>query len=105
MCLSKYKLKSYQEFRDLMQVPGFYEFAKPVYDCLEVMEEGTIFNFATKCQDEQKLEWFIKIACLFIWCGHFEYEFNDDFTKIRRKRLMEIEKKWKEEYYERLRNS
>ena len=56
MCLSKYKLKSYQEFRDLMQVPGFYEFAKPVYDFLEVMEEGTIFNFATKCQDEQKLE-------------------------------------------------
>lgn len=95
MCLSKYKLKSYQEFRDLMQIPGFYEFAKPVYDFLEVMEEGTIFNFATKCQDEQKLEWFIKVACLFIWCGHFEYEFNDDFTKIRRKRLMEIEKNGK----------
>ena len=48
MCLSKYKLKSYQEFRDLM--PGFYEFAKPVYDFLEVMEEGTIFNFATNAR-------------------------------------------------------
>lgn len=105
MCLSKYKLKSRQEFRDLMQVSGFYDFAKPAYDFLEVMEEGTIFNFAAKCQDEQKLEWFIKVACLFIECGHFEYEFNDDFTKIRRKRLTAIEIKWKEEYYEKLRNS
>lgn len=105
MELSKYKLKSYQEFRDLMQVSGFYEFAKPVYDFLEVMEEGTIFSFAAKCQDEQKLEWFIKVACLFINCGHFEYELNDDYTKIRRKCLTKIEKKWKEEYYKWLRNS
>lgn len=105
MNLFKYKLKSRQEFRDLLEVPGFYEFAKPVYDFLENMEEGTVFNFAAKCQDEQKLEWFIKVACLFIICGHFEYELNDDYTKIRRKRLTDIEIKWKEEYYEKLRNS
>lgn len=105
MCLSKYKLKSYQEFQDLMEIPGFYEFAKSVYDFLETMAEGTIYNFAAKCQDEQKLEWFIKVACLFIVCGHFEYEFNDDFTKIRRKYLTKIEIKWRKEYYEKLRNS
>jgi hypothetical protein len=47
----------------------------------------------------------LKWLGLFIVCGHFEYEFNDDFTKKRRKRLTEIEIKWKEEYYEKLRNS
>lgn len=105
MNLFKYKLKSRQEFRDLLEVPGFYEFAKPVYDFLECMEEGTVFNFAAKCQDKQKLEWFVKVACLFINCGHFEYELNDGYTKIRRKHLTKIEMKWKEEYYEKLRNS
>lgn len=105
MGFSKYILKSHQEFLELMQVPGFYEFAKPAYDFLEVMEEGTIFNFAAKCHDEQKLEWFIKVACLFIQCGHFEYEFNDDFTKIRRNYLTSVEIKWKEDYYKKLRNS
>lgn len=105
MDLSKYRLRSRQEFRELMLIPGFYEFAAPVYRFLESMEEGTIFNFADKCEDEQKLGWFIKVACLFINCGNFEYELNDEYTKIRRKRLLSIEKKWKQEYYKKLRSS
>lgn len=103
--LSKYRLNSLQEIHELLDVPGFFEFAISAYNFLEIMEEGTVFKFASKCPDEKKLEWFIKVACLFIQCNHFEYEFNDNWTSLRRKRLTDLDKQWKQDYLERLQNS
>lgn len=83
--LSEYKLQNRQEIRDLLEKPGFFEFAMQVYDYLELMKPGTVLVLDK--YEEKYMNWAIKTTCLFIDAGdHWkEYEFNDTYTKVRRK--------------------
>lgn len=91
---SDYKLKSRQEIKDLMNTPGFYEYAMPIYNYLETMKPGTVLKLVAS---EDRIEWMIKTVCIFISSGEHwrEYELNGDYTKVRR---IDILDKWKHRY-------
>lgn len=80
---SDYLLQSMDEIKDLLEVPGFFEYAWPVYCYLETMKPGTIIKLMAP---PERLPWLIKTVHLFLSSGNhrFEYEFNDDLTKFRR---------------------
>lgn len=82
--LSKHKLTGHKELHELLQVPGFYDFAIKVYDYFETMIPGRSVSFE-KYQGE-KLEWVVKVACLFVTTNNhfYEYELSDDCTRLRR---------------------
>ena len=84
-CLSDYKLKSRNEIRELLKVPGFFEYAMPIYNYVEMMKPGTVLTLRAS---EEKMPWLIKTLCLFIdSADHWrEYEFNADYTRFRRSR-------------------
>ena len=78
----------------MMNIPGYYEFAMQVYNYLELMQPGTTL-FLDKYAGE-KLIWIIKTICLFISdSDHWiDYEFNDTYTKVRRRIVAQWEKEW-----------
>ena len=78
----QYKLKNSSEIKELLAVPGFYEYAMPVYNYLETMKPGKVIKLIAS---EDRIEWLIKTVCLFIASGEHwrEYELNADYTKIR----------------------
>lgn len=81
--LSKYKLNSMQEFKDLTKIPGFLEYAMPIYNYLETMAPGAVLRLNAP---DDKIEWLVKTVCYFIASGNhgLEYELNENYTKIRR---------------------
>lgn len=90
----QFKLKNRSEIKELLDVPGFYEYAMPVYNYLETMKPGKVIKLIAS---EDRIEWLIKTVCLFIASGEHwrEYELNADYTKIRR---IVIPEKWKHRY-------
>ena len=82
--LSKHQLTGHKELHELLQVPGFYDFAIKVYDYFETMIPGRSVSFE-KYQGK-KLEWVVKVACLFVTTNNhfYEYELSDDCTRLRR---------------------
>lgn len=103
-CLSKYRLKDLAEFKELMLNEEFSEYAYNVYQFLDRMAENSVFRFAEKCNDPQKLIWFIKIACWFVTTEcHIEYDINESFTAIRRRKVDKWDIELKIKYFRKLR--
>lgn len=73
---------------DLMSEPGFYDYARQVYDYLETMKPGTIIKLQ---EAEEKLRWLLVTVGAFLAAGQhwMDFETNDDYTKVRRKPLPE----------------
>ena len=67
----------------LMEVSGFYEYAKKVITCLDTMEPGSILHLQA---EEEKLSWLLVTVGVFMAEGEhwIDYELNDDQTKLRR---------------------
>jgi hypothetical protein len=85
-------LKDWAEVSSLLETPGFYEYCHKVYDWLEFeMPKGSVFSLLP--YTGIKLEWTIKIACIFIYSGYhwLEYEFDQNFTRITRRNMTDEE--------------
>ncbi len=95
-------IKNYRKYLpDLMETPGFYEYAIQVYNYLEMMEPRKILNL--QAEDPEKLKWLLVTVGAFIMSGEhwMDYEINDDWTKIRQTDMPEefkvIIRRWKME--------
>ena len=72
----------------LMDISGFYAYARQVYDYLELMKPGTIMKIQAA---EDKLPWLLVTVGAFLAAGQhwMDYETSDDYAKRRRKPLPE----------------
>lgn len=103
MDLSKYRLKDNSELKELMLNQEFKEYGDKVYRFLDNMPEDSVFRFAERCTDQKLLIWFIKIACVFVTTEcHLEYDINEEFTEISRRRVDEWDLRMKKKYFENL---
>lgn len=75
-----------KQLPELMDEPGFYEYALEVYNYLELMKPGTILNLQT---DQNKLPWLLVVTGAFLNASDhwMDFELNDDYTRLRRKLL------------------
>lgn len=75
-------------FPGMMETPGYYDYARQVYDYLEVMEPGTILKLQAP---EDKLPWLLVTVGIFLAASDhwMDYETDDDYTKLRKKSLPE----------------
>lgn len=70
----------------MMKTPGFYEYAKQVYDYLEVMKPGRILKLQ---ETDNKLPWLLVTTGAFLASSDhwMDFELNDEYTLLRRKFL------------------
>lgn len=71
----------------MMRVTGFYEYARQVYDYLELMKPGSVLNL--QASQEEHLKWLLVTVGAFLAASEhwMDFETNDDYTKLRRKPL------------------
>jgi hypothetical protein len=93
-------IKNYRKYLpDLMETPGFYEYAIQVFNYLEMMEHRKILNL--QADDPVKLQWLrVTVGAFITSSDHWmEYEINDDWSKIRKTDMPEefkvLIRKWK----------
>lgn len=69
-----------------MDTPGYYDYARQVYDYLELMKPGTIMKMQ---EAEDKILWLLVTVGAFLAAGQhwMDFETSDDYTKLRRKPL------------------
>lgn len=84
----QYILRSWDEVKQLMDIPGFYDYGIKVYNWLEFdMPQGSVFSLLP--YTGKQLEWTVKVCCIFVYSGYhwIEYEFDQNFTKITRHKI------------------
>ena len=71
----------------MMRETGFYEFARQVFDYLELMKPGSVLNL--QASQEEHLKWLlVTVGAVLAASEHWmDFESNDDYTKLRRKPL------------------
>lgn len=76
----------HRQLPEMMDTPGFYEYAKQVYDYLELMKPGKILKLQ---ETDDKLPWLlVTIGAFLVSSDHWmDFELNDDYTLLRRKFL------------------
>lgn len=88
------KLIDRNEFQALWESSQeFQTLAMNVFHYLERMRPGEAISLNKYTGD--KLSWIIKTACLYMyeWPKFLEYEFNDEYTAIRRSRELTQEER------------
>ena len=73
-----------QQYRDQLGDAEYTHYIDTVYTALMNMKIGHRFVIANNVKSEN-IDLFIKITCMFILEGNYEYEFTNDYKAINRK--------------------
>lgn len=70
-------------YKQKMGISQFQDYVNGVYDELLRMKIGNSFSLESNVKEENR-ELFIKIVCMFIQEGNYDYEFSLDYKCVKR---------------------
>lgn len=79
-------------YKSLMGKESFNEYVNNVYLELMSMKIGKSFSIDSEVKTENR-ELFVKIVCMFIQEGNYDYEFSPDYKIVRRNEKTEMVRK------------